>query len=541
MSQQPVLSVRPVVSVSLAQGEGKRRQPPLLSALRRQGWWSQALSLWLVVCVVGVATLSLMPQRAAAGELPVVGVATGDDSRATVIEALNTLSTFDFDVPGYVIVTPRQTARRIDEHATRQRQLKTTDAYDAEVDALMKEGWELLEAGNIQSALAVLQTALEMVEYGQPPRVRPGSQERWYQTRMLMTAAHLQNPASPSGDIPRAKATLQPVATFFATRNPHDDGFGPVMVRFFDEAVRDLYLLPHGRITVETFGGPYEVFINGLSVGESPVKDLLLPVGDYSVEVGRADKTGRIHQVEISRGKTLEMTLDPLLEQNLRTEGFAMYEAEDGQDPATTSLFVGQGVSKLTGSRYALIVGAPNDQQGGERKALYIALVDAESGSVLREQTTEVSSVSDERALASALEHTLTGRDPNESEAWQFERWAWIVSSALAVGCFIIGGYYIADGVDLDNAAQNTVAGSAEGDQLSREANTSFLIGSLGVIAGLTFTGVAIYYAYLDSRQNDKLYQGNVNATPSWQLLAAPMLDSQGQANGMAMGMRWRF
>jgi hypothetical protein len=506
--------------------------------MRRPSPWTAALSLWVALCVLGASTLCAAP--ALAGELPVVGIASGSDSRATVVEALNTLSTFDFDIPGYTIVTPRQTARRIDDKATRQRQLQTTPEYDAEVDALMIEGWEHLERGDITSALAVLTTALEMVEYGQPPRVRLGSQERWYQTRMLMTAAHLQNPKRPGGDTASAKAAIRPVATFFAQRNPHDDGFGPIMVRFFDEAVRDLYLQPHGRISVHTGGVPYEVFINGLSVGESPVQDLLLPVGDYSVEVGRADKTGRIHQVKIARGKTVALDIDPLLEQNLRTEGFALYEADPDQDPATASLFVGQGVSKLTGARYALVVGAPNVPQRGAQKTLYIALVDAENGVVLREQTATLPSATDERALADSLEHTLTGRDPNEAEAWPFERWAWIVSSALAVSCFIIAGYYISDGVDKDKAAQETIIGSAEGDQLSRDANTSFLIGALGIISGLAFTGIAIYYGYVDSRRSERLYQGNVSAPP-WQLLASPMIDAHGNAHGVEMGMRLRF
>lgn len=504
-------------------------------------WLRASAAARALTWVVLVSLLAAPLGPVWAGELPVVGVATGEESRATVVEMLNTLSTFDYDLGGYQIVTPRQTARRIDDGATRQRQLLANPEYDAQVDDLIREGWENLERGDVPSALAILQTALEMVEYGQPARVRLGSQERWFQVRMLMAAAHLQNPAKQGGDILAAKAVIQPAAIFFPDRDPSADGFGPIMVKFFDESVRNLYLLPHGRLSVDTISGPYEVFVNGLSVGEAPVKEILLPIGDYSVEVGRADKTGRIHQVTIARGKTLSLTIDPLLENNLRTEGLALYEAEPGQDPATTALFVGLGVSKMVGSRYALVVGAPEEGQSAENKTIYVALVDAESGRVVRESTSTISSTSDEHAVANTLETTLTGRDRDaEAEEWPFARWAWIVSSVLSVSCFVVGGYYISDGVDNDQAAQETLVGSAEGDRLADEANTSFLIGGLAIFSGLVFAGIAAYYMYEDFKADESVYKGTVRR-PDWQLVAAPTLDPHGQASGMNFGLWFQF
>ena len=491
------------------------------------------LIAWLLVFVV------ISPASAAlAADVPIVGVAAGDQSRQKVTQYMRMLSDFEFEIDGYRIIPPRETARQIEAQAPSKRLLVSSQDQLAVIDELIQSGWESIKRRDIPRAVWELEEALAMIEYGEPLRIRLGEEKRWHQARMLLASAYLLEPVHIQGDTTTARAAITPVVVLMKEKgDPEENGYGHRMINLYREVLRDVYMRPHGRVSVRAAaGGVHDVFINGVYSGATPTEAITLPEGPYVIEVGRKDRPSRIHRIDIKRGSNIDLEIDPVFEQNLSTEGYPIYVAPDGQPVSSLSSQAGRNIAKMTGSRYALVIAVDEGDSG----KLRVSMVDAEQGVVVREHVSEASD--DPQALADALEGTTDGYDSEESESWPFERWMWISAAIVATATTALSIYFFIEGADLDQQADQQLIGSQAGDDLRDDARNCYVLGGTSAVGAAVSIGVFIYYLYQDLNRGESIHRGNVyNEPEGFRLLAAPLLNGQNGETGFELGARWRF
>lgn len=499
------------------------------------------LSNGLTLGVMVVVLLGAVPVApVSAAEVPIVGVATGDATRGPLVDYIQALQSIDIRTPGFELLSPAVTARRVDAAASAPRPVDTVDknALNVELTAATRA----LESGDWTAARNALQRGLALVEREKNgARIALDTQDAWVDMRLRLADAWVLDRPEPKkkgqtaqpveAHLESARSVLRPIFDVQPTFKPAaGHNLSSDTVALLDQLRSEVRRT--GTLTVRSPTGSVPVYVNGIAIGRTPIEGYRITAGSYELQAGRADAPGRIHPVTIAAGADSALTVDPLFEAGLTTQGYAIVEAPPGQSAEVAAVQIGRGVATLTNTRYAVVFAV----EGARPLFIYAALVDAQNGVVVRERRTEVAAGPVQSAdLRRLLLYVVEGREVDTG--WPPIRYVWVSS-------FVVSAGFLAGATAMFVIAEDTIARAERRDQFTREvealeaqAGDERTIGWVLGGAGLGVLGLAITLLIVDmTTEPDPTLAGD----PGWNVVAAPILGPSG-AEGGALSLHWRF
>ncbi|BDG09878.1 PEGA domain-containing protein [Anaeromyxobacter paludicola] len=198
----------------------------------------------------------------------------------------------------------------------------------------------------------------------------PEAYEQW--TRAVLRLAHAEGTLGRWADARAAMERLLAVEPRFA---PDPDDYAPSYRRVFDDARQKLRSRPSRRLAVTSSGRPGAVFVNGKSIGVTPVT-VTLPAGRYRVGGTSGGLRAPTAAVDL-RTADGRVELDFALSDAVRLDaGPGLALAPSGRPEALRELGARLGVDRVVALAAAAGDGPP---------ALAASLHEVRSGAVLRE------------------------------------------------------------------------------------------------------------------------------------------------------------
>jgi len=487
---------------------------------------SVGLAAMLQVAVVALC-VSVLATPASAADVPVIGVATGDATRGPLVDYLQRIGQLDLRTPGFIVIGPDQVAKRADEAATPPR---AEQLNEDKLRQHMVKADRALDDSDWATARRQLITALSVLERDDGERILLGTEDKWVEARLELANAYLLDRTKRQrrkGEfneeyLQQAKIALTPIFKYFPQYMPTSE-VTPEVAELLTELRNALRRT--GTLTVESSLGGADVWADGVKIGETPLEEYRLSVGTYEIQAGRADRPSRIHEVEIKAGETTSIKLDPAFEFDLTTDGYAIIEAPTGQSAGPSAVQMGSGVAALLDTRYALVFAV----EGADPLLLYAALVDSESGVVVRERTVEVEpGPVNGRELRKLLLYAIEGKEIDDS--WPAERYVWISGFVVSAGLLATSTYFFLEGASAESEAENKDQFTSDVEDFEKQAADNYTIGWIigGVGAGVL--GLTIYFLISDVTSEPESV-----ADGGFDMIAGPTRD------GGAVQVRWTW
>lgn len=160
--------------------------------------------------------------------------------------------------------------------------------------AMLEEGRVLYERAEFESAIPVLEDAVDALRAG-----LPGSKD----SKDLIEALLLLGLAQAGiGELDAARAAYKQVATLDPNRRLDPVRYAPKIVALFDEVRDQVLSLPKASLQVQGPGGEHEVYVDGRSIGTAPVTERNLPPGTHYLLVVGSEGQREFAVVELSPG-----------------------------------------------------------------------------------------------------------------------------------------------------------------------------------------------------------------------------------------------
>ncbi len=493
--------------------------------------------LWSAGCLA--LGLWLGPAPSWAADVPVVGVVTGDATRGPLVDYLRAMAGVRLDTPGYDLLNPDRTARLIDEIARPYRDVQA-EALSRDVERHLQSAGDAVASEEWERAKNEAERALLLIERDGGKRIPLGASDAWLQARMLLASAWILD---------------QPKVKKGGRRGPTDEAVAaaaevlrPIMVRqeqyqpragHYDAQVLDVLervrqeVRRTGALTVRSVARGADVFVDGHRIGQTPLEAYRLSPGTYEVQVGRAERPGRIRTLTIASGENSTIEVDPSFEYDLVTTGFAMIEAPPGQSAAPSAVQYGGAVARMTGNRYALVFAV----EGAKPLTMYAAMVDADTNVVLRDKRIPIEGSRVENGkLHEILYFAIEGKAVDHS--WPAVRWGWIGTTTATVAFAATSVVFLAMAESTLSDAKKRDQYSSQVRKLEDEAGTQQTVSLLFMGAALLTGGITAVLMVKDFTDDEPRYI--VYEDAPWWLSVAPLLGEDGLGGG-TVGVGWRF